>query len=48
MQCEHILQQNVPSMLDLPDHGTCLYAANSTDLLTYTVVSLIYILCTYK
>jgi hypothetical protein len=33
--------------LDSPDHGTCLYAADSTDPLTYTVVTLIYILCIY-
>jgi hypothetical protein len=25
----------------------CLYAADSTDPLTYTVVTLLYILCTY-
>jgi hypothetical protein len=33
--------------LDLPGHGTCLFTADSTDPLTYTVVTLIYILCTY-
>jgi hypothetical protein len=28
--------------LDSPDHGICLYAAISTDPLTYTVVILVY------
>jgi hypothetical protein len=33
--------------VDSPDHGTCLYAADSTDPLTYTVVTLIYIFCVH-
>jgi hypothetical protein len=28
--------------LDSPDYGTCLYTADSTDPLTYTVVTLVY------
>jgi hypothetical protein len=29
------------------DDGTCLYTADSTDPLTYRMVTLIYILCTF-
>jgi hypothetical protein len=34
------LLQHVSGLFDSPDYGTCLYIADSTDPLTYTVVTL--------
>jgi hypothetical protein len=44
MVCQYIKlgTKYIKTLLDALDHGTCLYTADSTDPLTYTVVTSIY------